>query len=110
MANYDKINTLFKRDSKNNIIVGDYTFDLFETLKDTKWECTEKIDGTNIHIDIDWRSENEWELTYHGRTENAIIPSHLLAKLKSIFANFFYINTKRNLFKLFIILKSIWSD
>lgn len=89
MADYQKINTLFKRDEKSkNIIIGDYTFDYFKTLENTLWECTEKIDGTNIHIDIDWRSENDWSISYHGRTEKADIPKHLLAKLKSMFDNF----------------------
>ena len=82
MASYQKINTLFKREEKtNNIILGDYTFDYFKTLENTLWECTEKIDGTNIHIDIDWREENDWSISFHGRTERADIPKHLLEKI-----------------------------
>lgn len=89
MADYDKINTLFKRDEKTkHIIVEEYTFSYFKMLENIKWECTEKIDGTNIHIDIDWRSENEWDISYHGRTERADIPKHLLAKLHEMFDNF----------------------
>lgn len=89
MADYDKINTLFKRDEKTkHIIVEEYTFSYFKMLENIKWECTEKIDGTNIHVDINWRSENEWDISYHGRTERADIPKHLLAKLHEMFDNF----------------------
>lgn len=89
MADYDKINTLFKRDeTTKHIIVEEYTFSYFKMLENIKWECTEKIDGTNIHVDIDWRSENEWDISYHGRTERADIPQHLLAKLHEMFDNF----------------------
>lgn len=86
MTDYPKINTLFKRDeTTKNIIIGDYTADCFKTLESTLWECTEKIDGTNIHIDIDWRSENDWSISFHGRTERANIPTHLCAKLHQMF-------------------------
>jgi hypothetical protein len=86
MADYPKINTLFKRDeTTKNIIIGDYTTDYFKTLESTLWECTEKIDGTNIHIDIDWRSENDWSISFHGRTERANIPPHLCEKLHQMF-------------------------
>ncbi len=89
MADYQKINTLFKRDEKTkNIIESEYSLDVFKTLENIEWECTEKIDGTNIHIDIDWLSQNEWNLSYHGRTERADIPKHLLARLKEMFDNF----------------------
>ena len=47
---YQKINTLFKRDVKNVIIPSQYTCEEFSYLKDCLWECTEKIDGTNIRI------------------------------------------------------------
>lgn len=42
---YQKINTLFKRDGKNVIIPSQYTCEEFNYLKDCPWECTEKIDG-----------------------------------------------------------------
>ena len=52
MAEYQKIQTLFKRDEKNIIIPDQFTYPEFEVLKDLKWECTEKIDGTNIRIEL----------------------------------------------------------
>lgn len=89
MSDYQKINTLFKRDEKtNNIILGEYTFDYFKTLENIEWECSEKIDGTNIHIDIDWRSVDDWTISFHGRTERANIPAHLATKLHQMFDHF----------------------
>lgn len=92
MANdYPKINTLFLRDEKSIIIPDSFTTPEFEFLKDCKWECTEKIDGTNIHIDF------TFSFTYQadggidtvvvepkicGRTSKAVIPKHLLAFLE----------------------------
>jgi hypothetical protein len=77
---YPKINTLFKRDADNIIIPSQFTQPEFEYLKDNKFECTEKIDGTNIRIEIKGK-----EITFKGRTERAIIPTHLLNYLKSTF-------------------------
>lgn len=77
---YPKINTLFKRDANNIIIPSQFTQPEFEYLKDNKFECTEKIDGTNIRIEIKGK-----EITFKGRTERAIIPTHLLNYLNSTF-------------------------
>lgn len=54
---YQKINTLYKRDMKGNkqIIIGDFSDANVEYLKDLKWEATEKIDGTNICIS--WKNK-----------------------------------------------------
>ena len=80
METYTKINTLYKRDESNKIIIEEYSNKEIEYLKDLKFECTEKIDGTNIKVG--W---NGHEVTFEGKTEKAVIPSHLLDKLKSIF-------------------------
>lgn len=91
MRDYPKIQTLFKRDSKSIIIPTQYTTDEFLYLKDNMWECTEKIDGTNIHVDLvpvidtDIDEVADYRLEFHGRTSKAQIPEHLLAKLKSLF-------------------------
>lgn len=87
---YQKINTLFKRDAKNIIIPTQYTCNEFEYLKDVPWECTEKIDGTNIRIYVTMEAgegENPWlyGVTIKGRTDKANIPTHLQKKLESIF-------------------------
>lgn len=105
--NYPKINTLFKRDLNGLIIPAKYSLPEFETLANIKWECTEKIDGTNIHIDICWYEDNTWDISYHGRTERAEIPKHLLNKLKQMFDNinpndiFSYDDTKTTYIRLF---------
>lgn len=105
MRDYPKIQTLFKRDAKNIIIPSQYTLEEFEYLKFNKFECTEKIDGTNIHIDLapvintDIDEIVDYKMVFNGRTEKAIIPEHLLVKLKSIFdkdtlVNYFYKNNE----------------
>lgn len=88
---YQKIHTLYKRDEKNNIIIGNYTMPEFEYLKNNLWECTEKIDGTNIRVEVVFYKEPESDFMpkakayFMGRTDKAVIPPHLLSKLESIF-------------------------
>lgn len=95
MANeYQKINSLFLRDSSNIIIPNLMTCAEFEYLKDVIWEATEKIDGTNIHLDLELYQDydengksttNDWLMYFRGRTQNARIPKHLYNKLMKIF-------------------------
>ena len=89
MAEYQKIQTLFLRDDKNIIIPDQFTYSEFEYLKDNKWECTEKIDGTNIRIELYFYTndlgERKVNVEYKGRTDKANIPEHLLNKLKKLF-------------------------
>ena len=86
---YQKINTLFLRDEKKVIIPSSFTCDEFEYLKDCKWECTEKIDGTNIRVYIsrEYDGEDDWlyGISFMGRTNNSTIPEHLNLKLQQIF-------------------------
>lgn len=78
---YQKINTIYKRDQKtNNLIVGDWSIPEFKYLKDCKWRAEEKIDGTNIQIRFDGQS-----VEIGGRTERANIPPFLLKKLEELF-------------------------
>ena len=87
MAEYQKIQTLFKRDERNIIIPDQFTYPEFEVLKDLKWECTEKIDGTNIRIELEssGNPEDGIIMSFKGRTDKAIIPEHLLTKLNWLF-------------------------
>lgn len=93
---YQKINTIFQRDLNPesptyNLIQPDkpYTSPEFEVLKDCKWECTEKIDGTNISIhiipELNVKEEVVIRTEFHGKTSKAVIPNHLLRKLEEIF-------------------------
>lgn len=79
---YTKINTLYKRDSnnKNRIIIGDFAMPEFEYLYNNLWVCEEKIDGTNVFA---WWDGHTVE--FHGKTENANVPTHLLHKMAEIF-------------------------
>ena len=87
MAEYQKIQTLFKRDERNIIIRDQFTYPEFEVLKDLKWECTEKIDGTNIRIEqaSSGNHEDGIIMSFKGRTDKAVIPEHLLTKLNWLF-------------------------
>lgn len=91
MAKYQKIQTLFLRDDKNIIIPDQFTYPEFEYLKDNKWECTEKIDGTNIRIELDFSVHDdgvrEVNVNFKGRTDEATIPAHLYKRLKELFDN-----------------------
>jgi len=73
---YTKINTAFKRDERNVIIPGEWTLPEFAYLADKPWRWTEKVDGTNIRLH--W---NGTEVTIGGRTDNAQVPSRLIANL-----------------------------
>ena len=93
--NYPKINTIFKRDmdyngKKKPLLLGDYSQPEIEYLKDLKWECTEKIDGTNIHVDLHNivspdGDKNQISMDFCGRTDKSVIPKHLKAKLEQLF-------------------------
>lgn len=87
---YQKINTLFMRDENNIIIPDMFTCPEFEYLKDLKWEATEKIDGTNIRVELYFGAQYDDEpiecrMKIKGRTEAAQLPTHLTMKLDSLF-------------------------
>lgn len=76
---YHKIDSIFKRDKRKSLIIGDYSKPEFEVLKDAKWDCFEKIDGTNIRI--------RWDgvgFKIGGRTDAANLPKGLIDKINSI--------------------------
>ena len=73
---YSKIQTVFKRDARNVIVPGDWTTDELAYLADCRWRWTEKVDGTNIRVH--WNGEN---VTIGGRTDNAQVPTFLIAAL-----------------------------
>lgn len=86
MKEYPKIQTLYKRDPKTGfktVLTDQYSKPEFELLKDSLWEFTEKIDGTNIRINID----NKGGVTFHGRTNKSQIPVELVNNLIAIFGD-----------------------
>lgn len=56
-----KCKTLFKRDDRFKVIIGDFTDDRFKQIG--LWTITEKLDGMSVILAWDGR-----ELSFHGRT------------------------------------------
>ena len=82
MIEYNKIDTLYKRDMEGTkkLLEGEFRNPTVEFLKDNIWTFTEKIDGTNISVCWDGHT-----VTFNGRTERAQIPTHLLNYLIATF-------------------------
>jgi hypothetical protein len=61
-----------------------------EYLAGNQWEFTEKVDGTNIRINLRRYTDNEMFMVaeYAGRTDNAVIPQPLLEHLEAVFPTF----------------------
>lgn len=86
---YQKINTLFMRDEYGIIMPYDtFVAPEFEYLRGLKFDCEEKIDGTNTRIevtpfivydDVDktWPLYVEWNVEYRGKTDRAELPKAL---------------------------------
>ena len=82
MYKYHKIETIYQRDMEGSkkLMPGVYRDETVESLKDIKWQFTEKIDGTNIGIHWDGH-----KVHIQGRTERAQIPAFLLDRLNELF-------------------------
>ena len=84
---YSKIQGLYKRytegDKKGKFIIGDYSEPEFELLKDITWLWEEKLDGTNLRVEIT-RHRLCPDVTIKGKTEKSQIPEHLLDKMKEM--------------------------
>lgn len=93
---YQKINTLYKRDIYN-IIMQHYEWSCpeFEYLRTLLWDASEKIDGTNMRIEViqhpvfkfatDDIIAVQFDVTIKGKTDNAQIPPHLEKYMKESF-------------------------
>ena len=84
MIEYNKIDTVYERDmdGTKKLIEGKFRSKAVEFLADCNWIFTEKIDGTNIRIHWDGH-----KVEFGGRTDRAMIPTHLFNKLTEIFLN-----------------------
>jgi hypothetical protein len=82
MAEYHKINTMFKRNMEGDkkIVFDSWAVPEVEYLKNNQWTFTEKVDGTNIRVY--WDGEN---VTFGGRTDNAQIPNGVINRLNELF-------------------------
>lgn len=85
MKQYHKIQSIYKRNPKNNhktFIEGDFSLPEFEYLKDCMWTGTEKVDGMNIRIIFNGNS-----IAFGGKSDDAQIPSKLIARLNQRFGS-----------------------
>lgn len=73
MTEYHKINSLFKRDQKGKLLMGEFSRPEFEYLKNNIWVFTEKLDGTNIRLI--WQNN---QLEIKGKTDKAQLPQALV--------------------------------
>ena len=85
---YQKINTIFMRDAKNVIMPFEpFVEPEFEYLRGLKWRGEEKVDGTNMRIEVtkerlyDVSTGEDTGVKFHvriaGKTDNAQIPKNL---------------------------------
>jgi hypothetical protein len=85
VSEYHKIQSLFMRDMekpKKPLILGDWATPEFEYLADSRWEFTEKVDGTNTRVVYEAAFGT---VTFGGRTESAQMPTLLLKNLQAEF-------------------------
>lgn len=82
MKEYIKIETPFERDTEGSkkLIEGKWRNETVQYLRNAWWVFTEKIDGTNISVVWDGH-----KVQFHGRTERAQIPAHLVNRLNELF-------------------------
>jgi len=97
---YQKINTIFMRDAKNVIMPFEpFTEPEFEYLRGLKWRGEEKIDGTNMRIEVTKEAVEgynpnsidpdatkiigvKFNVHIAGKTDNAQIPKNLLKHMQ----------------------------
>ena len=97
---YQKINTIFMRDAKNVIMPYEpFTEPEFEYLRGLKWRGEEKLDGTNMRIEVTkvpiWDGGIEgstingvkFNVRIAGKTDNAQIPKNLLKHMQEKYPN-----------------------
>ena len=81
---YPKISSPFKRHAegplRNKLDVGNWARPEFDVLADAAWTWTEKVDGTNVRVIWDG-----YKVCFGGRTDNAQMPTSLLAVLTEMF-------------------------
>lgn len=82
MYTYHKIDNVYERDIEGSkkLIEGKFRSEAVEFLRDSLWDFTEKIDGTNVRIFWDG-----YRVTIGGRTDRAQLPNHLLRRLEELF-------------------------
>jgi hypothetical protein len=94
---YQKINTIFMRDAKNVIMPYEpFVEPEFNYLRGLQWRGEEKIDGTNMRIEVKKEIVENNDSTIHGvtftvryagKTDNAQIPKNLLKHMQEKYPN-----------------------
>lgn len=90
MSEYHKINGVYKRYGfderpipdgfqKGDMIDGEWSLPEFWYLQNNEWIWTEKLDGTNIRIEI-----TDTGIEIRGKTDRAVIPKDLHAWLQDL--------------------------
>lgn len=83
MKEYHKIQTVFLRDPATKfrtLLEGEWAKPEFEYLANNEWVFTEKVDGTNIRVMFNGNT-----IAFGGKTDDAQIPSFLVARLQQQF-------------------------
>lgn len=84
MIEYPKIETLFNRDKKTFKVIEDpREFRMPEFSAVGRWVVTEKIDGTNVRVNL----SKDDRVTIGGRTDNAQMPVKLMQYLNEKFTS-----------------------
>ena len=94
---YQKINTIFMRDAKNVIMPYEpFVEPEFEYLRGLKWRAEEKVDGTNMRIEVTkerlYSNSTvdigvKFNVRIAGKTDNAQIPKNLLKHMQEKYPN-----------------------
>jgi hypothetical protein len=85
MTEYHKINAPFMRDQKTGaLLYGQWCLEELNYLQHNDWEWTEKVDGTNIRIEVH-RHDDFLTFLYKGKTDRANTPKALVEALRSLF-------------------------
>ena len=82
MNEYHKINTVWKRDERGNIMRGQFSEPELEYLQNTQWVFTEKVDGTNVRVMFDGETRS---VRFGGKTDAAQMPMFLVERLGALF-------------------------
>jgi len=84
MTLYHKIQSLYKRDDQGKFL-PEFTCPEFEYLRALEWDWSEKVDGTNIRVELGYYGQEGLQCRIGGRTDRAQIPADLYTRLDELF-------------------------
>ena len=82
---YPKIETVFDRNPEDmrHVVWGKFRHPAFASI--SRWDVTEKVDGTNVRVFLDAADGGETRVRFGGRTDAAQMQTSLLAALTEMF-------------------------